>query len=94
LFFHVSLLGIYIAPDACKSHDYTKPFKKVRALVLCRVAVGNCHKVYEDEHFTAPPQGYDSILGEPGGSLNYPECVLFDEAAICPSYVVLYKKFG
>jgi len=41
----------------------------------------------------APPQGFDSVLGQPGtgGVLNYPELVLFNEDAILPAYAVFYQ---
>jgi len=84
--------GLYFAPDACKSNDYTSQNASgERALILSKVAVGKCYTVYQDQHFTAPPPGYDSILGEVGQGLNFPELVLFTEEAVCPSYVVFYR---
>jgi len=84
--------GIYFAPDSCKSNDYTSQNPNgEQALILSKVAVGKCYTVYKDQHFTAPPAGYNSILGEVGQGLNYPELVLFTEEAVCPSYVVFYR---
>ena len=48
----------------------------------------------DQTHLTAPPWGYDSVYGQAGGSLNYPEVVLNDEEAILPRYVIMYPKDG
>jgi len=87
--------GLYFAPDAAKSNDYTKPHNKVRCQILCKVVVGNAKVFVEDQPLlTAPPPGYDSVLGKPGtgGALNFPELVLYTEEAMLPAYVVFYKK--
>jgi len=86
--------GLYFAPDAAKSSDYTQPFQNVRCLILCKVVVGNAKICYKDEPtLKAPPSGYHSVLGKPGsgGSLNFPELVVFNEDAILPAYAVFYK---
>jgi len=86
--------GLYFAPDAAKSNDYTQPYNSVRCLILCKVVVGNAKILYQDQsNLKAPPQGFDSVLGKPGGggALNYPELVLFNEDAVLPAYVVFYK---
>jgi hypothetical protein len=39
---------------------------------------------------TAPP-GYDSVLGEVGGQLNYDEVVVYNDQAILPKFLIYYK---
>jgi hypothetical protein len=34
----------------------------------------NCYHVLHSE-FRQPPAGYDAVIGEPGGDLNYDECI-------------------
>ncbi|KAJ3475344.1 hypothetical protein NLI96_g11898 [Meripilus lineatus] len=45
-----------------------------------------------------PPDGYHSVVGEPGNILSYPEAVVYDEHAILPIYLVTYvpsvDRFG
>ena len=87
--------GFYLSPNSSKSHDYTQGSHTHRAMLLCDVLPGKKHLVTTDQtHLTAPPQGYDSVYGQPGGSLNYPEIVLYDEASILPHYVIMYQKDG
>jgi len=84
--------GLYFAPDAAKSNDYAQPHKEIRCLILCKVVVGKTMICTQDQpDLLAPPMGYDSVLGEPGGTLNYPEVVIFNEDAILPAYVVFYR---
>jgi len=44
-----------------------------------------------DTSLTKPPQGYDSVIGEPGGDLNYDEAVVYDQDAIVPSFLIIYS---
>lgn len=37
-----------------------------------------------------PPVGYDSVVGEPGGDLNYEETVVYNNDAIRPGYILVY----
>ncbi|KAL5516947.1 hypothetical protein EMCRGX_G002404 [Ephydatia muelleri] len=87
--------GFYLAPHSSKCHDYTQGTHTHRAMLLCDVLPGKKHIVQTDQtHLVAPPQGYDSVYGQPGGSLNYPEIVIYDEASILPRYVIIYQKDG
>ncbi|EIM80823.1 ADP-ribosylation [Stereum hirsutum FP-91666 SS1] len=87
--------GIYTSATSSKSDAYARragstpsPYK---AMFLNKVVVGNGYKVKHDmPSFTAPPAGYDSVLAEVGGSLNYDELVVYTDKAIRPSYLVLY----
>ncbi|KAL5516928.1 hypothetical protein EMCRGX_G002379 [Ephydatia muelleri] len=87
--------GFYLAPHSSKCHDYTQGTYTHRAMLLCDVLPGKKHIVQTDQtHLVAPPPGYDSVYGQPGGSLNYPEIVMYDEASILPRYVIVYQKEG
>ncbi|KAL5516935.1 hypothetical protein EMCRGX_G002386 [Ephydatia muelleri] len=87
--------GFYLAPHSSKSHDYTRGTHIHRAMLLCDVLPGNKYTFTTNQtHLAAPPDGYDSVYGKPGHSLNYPEIVLFEEASILPRYVILYTRDG
>ena len=87
--------GFYLAPNSSKCHDYTQGSHTHRAMLLCDVLPGNKHVVTTDQtHLTAPPRGYDSVYGQTGSRLNYPEIVLYDEEAILPRYIIAYQKDG
>ena len=87
--------GFYLAPHSSKCHDYTQGTYTHRAMLLCDVLPGKKHIVQTDQtYLVAPPPGYDSVCGQPGGSLNYPEIVIYDEASILPRYVIVYQKEG
>ena len=38
-----------------------------------------------------PPVGYDSVFAVAGGDLNYSEVVVYDEARVVPSYLIVYS---
>eukprot|EP00731_Ephydatia_muelleri_P002147 Em0001g2147a len=87
--------GFYLAPHSSKCHDYTQGTHTHRAMLLCDVLPGMKHVVQTDQtHLIAPPPGYDSVYGQSGGSLNYPEIVIYDEASILPRYIIVYQKDG
>jgi len=44
-----------------------------------------------DTTLTQPPYGYDAVIGEPGGDLNYDECVVYNNDAIRPSFLIIYR---
>lgn len=90
--------GIYTSSTSSKSNDYSKNVgidSELKALLLNKVVVGNGKKLIKtDTSLTAPPAGFDSIIGEaaPGGSLNYDELVVYHNDAVRPSYLVMYKS--
>ena len=64
-------------------------------MLLCDVAPGNKYILTHDSpSLTGAPQGYDSVYGQHGGSLNYDEIVLYHRHAILPKYVIVYQKDG
>ncbi len=87
--------GFYLAPNSSKCHDYTQGIVDYRVMLLCTVAPGNKYTVQNDQKtLTAPPQGYDSVYGAKGGSLNYDEIVLYKSESILPKYAIVYKRAG
>ncbi|KAF9644284.1 ADP-ribosylation [Thelephora ganbajun] len=87
--------GIYTSSTSSKSNDYSNnivssPWK---AVLLAYVAVGRA-KTFETDQptLTQPPNGYDSVIGEPSpmGSLNYDELVVYTNDAVRPAYLVMY----
>ena len=87
--------GFYLAPKSSKCHDYTQGAYNYRALLLCDVSPGNKYKLAKnDQSLNGPPDGYHSIHGVAGGSLNYEEIVLSNPDAIIPKYIIIYQKDG
>lgn len=82
--------GIYFAPNSSKSNDYNSD--PIKAMFYCKVAAG---KVYETENdrtdLKKPPTGYDSVYGKEGARLNYPELVVYEEAAVKPTHIIVYS---
>jgi len=78
---------------SCRSDDYSKNSAPHKALILSKVVAGKGYEVTTNmQNLRAPPQGYDSVIGEPSrdGTLNYDELVVFNDAAILPAYLVIY----
>ena len=87
--------GFYLAPNSSKCHDYTQGHDKYRAMLLFNVAEGNKYIVQNDQTtLKAAPQGFDSVYGQRGGSLNYDEIVLYKSEALLPTHFVVYIKDG
>ena len=88
-------LGFYLAPNSSKCHDYTQGVTTHRSMMLCEVLPGNKYTVKKDQtSLKSPPQGYDSVYGQTGGTLNYPEIVLYQPSGLLPKYVIVYQKDG
>jgi hypothetical protein len=93
--------GLYFSPVSSKSHDYNSGSEKVyksndrkwRAMFLCNVVVGKAF-VTRDGTLPSqdcPPRGFDSVVGEAGHDLNYPEVVVYEEAQAIPTYLIIYS---
>ena len=93
--------GLYFSPVSSKSHDYNggseRAYKgdgrKWRAMFLCNVVVGKPF-VTRDGSLPSqdcPPRGFDSVVGEAGLDLNYPEVVVYQEAQAIPTYLIIYS---
>ncbi|KAJ3807507.1 hypothetical protein F5876DRAFT_79635 [Lentinula aff. lateritia] len=86
--------GIYTSSTSSKSNDYStnECRSSLKAILLNKVIVGKGCKLTQDNvSLTTPPQGYDSVLAEKGGSLNYDELVVYTNDAIRPSFLVMYE---
>ena len=87
--------GFYLAPNSSKCHDYTEGANGYRAMLLCEVCPGKKdHLQQNNKQLSSPPQGYDSVYGEVGGSFNYPEIVVYKPNAVKPRYIIVYQKDG
>ncbi|KAJ3561712.1 hypothetical protein NP233_g10027 [Leucocoprinus birnbaumii] len=86
--------GIYTSSTSSKSNDYSQNDCKsnLKAMLLNKVIVGKGYKLTHDlTSLTSPPSGFDSVLAEKGGSLNYDELVVYTNDAIRPSFLVMYE---
>jgi len=89
--------GIYMTSTSSKSHGYNAGTSQglgygYRAMFVCRVIVGKGKKLLQDEPtLTSAPDNCDSVLGEVGGSLNYDEVVVYNEDAVLPGYLIIYR---
>ncbi|KAF7357342.1 PARP catalytic domain-containing protein [Mycena sanguinolenta] len=86
--------GVYTSSTSSKSHDYSHNgcSSSFKAILLNKVIVGKgCKLTHDSPSLTAPPAGYNSVLGEKGGSLKHDELVVYTNAAIQPSFLVIYE---
>ncbi|KAJ6544998.1 hypothetical protein DFH09DRAFT_1172433 [Mycena vulgaris] len=85
--------GIYTTGCSSKADDYFRglPDSSFRAVLVNRVVVGNpWNRQHNAEELTEPPTGYHSVVGLPGGDLNYGETVVYRNDAIRPAYLIVY----
>ncbi|GLB41317.1 putative adp-ribosylation [Lyophyllum shimeji] len=94
--------GVYFTATSSKSDGYTgkrtgnniHAGRERRCLILNKIAVGRAIKLPKaSENLVRPPNGYDSVIGEPGATANlkYDELIVYDTAAILPAYVIVYE---
>ncbi|TRM64451.1 hypothetical protein BD626DRAFT_400709 [Schizophyllum amplum] len=87
--------GIYVSSCSSKADDYfddggTDP--GVRTLLVNKVVLGQPLELrFSDPSISEPPPARHSVIGLPGGNLNYPETVVYDEDAIRPAYLIKYR---
>ncbi|TEB34611.1 ADP-ribosylation [Coprinellus micaceus] len=87
--------GLYTSSTSSKSNDYSHNDCKshLKAILLNKVVVGKgCKMLQDSTSLAAPPSGFDSVLAEKGGSLNYDELVVYNNDAIRPSFLVMYDE--
>ncbi|KAF6755456.1 hypothetical protein DFP72DRAFT_811701 [Ephemerocybe angulata] len=87
--------GIYTSSTSSKSNDYSHNDCKsnLKAILLNKVIVGKgCKMLQDNTSLTSAPAGFDSVLAEKGGSLNYDELVIYNNEAIRPSFLVVYDE--
>ena len=78
--------AIYTSATSSKSNDYIREAiaGSYRSFILAKVVLGHAKILTSDDSsLKSAPKGYDSVLGQPGHSLNY------DEA-----YVLSYGLFS
>ena len=88
--------GLYFSSTSGKSNDYAagserkRRGRRWRTLFLCNVAAGHafCTDAAEID-LSRAPNGYDSVVGEVGGGLNFDELVVYSEAAALPEYLIV-----
>ncbi|KAI5885939.1 uncharacterized protein SCHCODRAFT_02642866 [Schizophyllum commune H4-8] len=81
--------------DRCEADDYFDDGGSdpgVRTLLVSKVVMGRPLELrYSDPSISEPPPGHHSVVGLPGGNLNYPETVVYHEDAIRPAYIIKYR---
>ncbi|KIO21982.1 hypothetical protein M407DRAFT_28468 [Tulasnella calospora MUT 4182] len=85
--------GIYSSSASSKADDYSTSAAPsyYQAMLLTKVIVGHDYKAYRNREVTSSPSGYDSVIGEVGGNLNYDELVVYRNDAIRPSWLLIYQ---
>ncbi|GJE95779.1 PARP catalytic domain-containing protein [Phanerochaete sordida] len=86
--------GIYTSATSSKSFDYIKNLggSPHLAMILTEVVMGKACKItQEDNTLTKPPKGYDSVVGEPGLTVNFDEAVVYTDDAIRPKYLIIFE---
>ena len=82
--------GFYLAPNSSKANDYAQK-QGTRAMLLCDVRPGEKKRMTHTNQHTQFA-GYQSIYGDIGGDLNYPEIVISNPNAILPRYIIVYSE--
>ncbi|KIO18859.1 hypothetical protein M407DRAFT_154616 [Tulasnella calospora MUT 4182] len=93
--FHRFGKGIYVSSTSSKAYNYASNgglASQYSMIMLTNVIVGQGHKLTQDsQRLTGPPVGYHSVLEEVAGSLVYDELAVYNDDAIRPSWLVVYK---
>lgn len=85
--------GFYLSPRTSKCHNYTDKTSAYSAQLLCEVYTGNKYIMEQpDQTLEKPPDGHHSVFGKVGDVLSDPELVIYDEDAIMPRYLIVYKN--
>jgi len=91
--------GVYLAENASKSDEYAHEgegiFMGQRAMLLCRVCLGNVLCVEEPGDYSGYVESgnYDSVLGDRTRvSGTYREFIVFDSAAVYAEFIILYQR--
>ena len=86
--------GFYLAPNSSKCHDYCRTSNGYihKAMLLCQVHPGRKYQLQTNRrHLSGPPAGFDSVFGQVGEKLNYPELVVYKSEAVLPRYIIVYR---
>ena len=64
-------------------------------MLLCDVLPGRKYSVQTNApSLTDAPAGYDSVCGQVGSKLNFPEIAIYRPEAVLPQYIIIYQKDG
>ncbi|MCO5575118.1 hypothetical protein L7F22_028915 [Adiantum nelumboides] len=75
------------------SNDYSSSKENYKVMMVCRVLAGRpYHTTRNLQDLKGPPDGFNSVQGDPGEKLNYDELVLYKDFAILPAYIILYTS--
>lgn len=80
--------GIYFAVNAKYSDDYSHHTKNEKQMFLCLVNVGYFKELKSNGSIKKPPEGYDSIKGNTGGSDVF---ILYENGKCYPKYLITYQ---
>jgi len=86
--------GIYSSATSSKANDYSSSGSASpnKAMLLNDVVMGRAVKLTRtNTSLMQPPPGFDAVIGEPGGDLNYDECVVYTNDAVRPSFLIIYR---
>ncbi|KIM29445.1 hypothetical protein M408DRAFT_328714 [Serendipita vermifera MAFF 305830] len=82
--------GLYTSSTSSKSDSYSSNMTSspLKAMLLNKVVVGRGYNLNSmNSNLTAPPSGYDSVLGQLGND----ELIVYTEDAIRPAYLLMYS---
>lgn len=81
--------GLYFTATSSKADDYSKGRHK--AIFIAEVVLGEPEHMPDGAtYLTQPPNGKDSVLGDPGTVVNFDEVVVYNEDACLLKYIVYY----
>ncbi|CAM9380990.1 unnamed protein product [Ectocarpus sp. 13 AM-2016] len=93
--------GHYFSRASGKAHDYSRTkvnlgLQRHHVVLVCEVSLGRAFtaKTHNLHGQSCPRPGYDSTEGltrEQGGSLNFDEVVVYDDAAARPTHLISYS---
>ncbi|KZT07038.1 uncharacterized protein LAESUDRAFT_129659 [Laetiporus sulphureus 93-53] len=90
-------VGHYTSSTSSNSNDYARNVNSnspLKAILLNKVVVGKGYKTTVDvPSLTAPPAGFDSVLGEKGAAVSHDELIVFTNDALRPSYLVIRFQY-
>ncbi|KAJ7064780.1 hypothetical protein C8F01DRAFT_1128148 [Mycena amicta] len=89
--------GIYSTQISSKAAGFStnNGRSEYKAILLNTVVLGNTYETTKPLRYaTKPPSGYDSVYGETGdsSSLKFPEYCVYNDNAIQPTNLVLFKQ--
>ncbi|KAF4503063.1 hypothetical protein FAGAP_706 [Fusarium agapanthi] len=93
--------GIYSTPNSSKADVYVKNHyvsSNLHAMLICYVVASKPQRMWLADHsITRPSRGFNCVEGvtiDNGGSLQYPEFVVYREDAIIPVGLIMYTRKG